>query len=197
MAAKSKTLPPELIAARPHLAGNLDERHPSMGLPPGKPPAKYTIALHEKICEHVRNGNRPVVAASLAGLSAATFYNWMQRGREGDPHLCQFAEDVEQAFNQAEARALAVVTESFTSEDPDKRDPENSKWFLERARSAGYSKQVKTVVESQIADFIQKLESELEPALFHKVLAIYLGFSNGEHVPRKELTSGSDEAETE
>lgn len=194
MAAKSKKqLPDELIASRPCLEGDPSETHPSMGLPPGRPPVKYTPAVHEKICERVRAGDRPVVAASLAGITASTFHSWIQKGREGDPHLAQFAEDVEIAFNEAESIALGVVTAGFNSPDPDKRSSEDAKWFLERARSAGYSKAVKTVIEGQIQEFMQRLETALDPATFHRVLAVYMGFDRGESAPKKELTVGGEE----
>lgn len=135
----------------------------------GKPPPKYTPAVHETIVQYIKEGNRPHVAAGMAGITSHTFYNWLQKGKAGDPHLWQFAQDVELAEHAAEGEAVKVLKKAFAD------DPEAAKWWLERARSAGYSKQVKTLVESQLQEFMKRLEEGLPPEIFEMVLAIYAG----------------------
>jgi hypothetical protein len=164
-----KKAPEGLIESRPGL-----EHDPSIAKSApeavlGNPPAKYTTAVHESIVNSIREGNRPHVAAGIAGITPATFYDWMKRGASGDPHLYQFAQDVELAKHVAEGEAVKVLKAAF------KDDPDAAKWWLERARSDGYSKQVKTLVESQIEEFMKRLEEGLPPEIFEMVLAIYAG----------------------
>lgn len=110
----------------------------------------------------------------MAGLTAANYYSWMKRGREGDPHLAEFAEDIELALGFAEGQALAAVR-AF-------EDPEHAKWYLERTRAAGYSKEVNQKVEALIADFMTRMRDGLPPALYLQVLAV----ANGDGLPEIE-----------
>lgn len=175
MGTKRRPPPPELLKACPGLGHDPDIVNPSQGPAIGDPPRKYTIALHERICEELRKGQRPQGACARAGITLSTFYEWMRLGKAGNVHLYQFAEDVEVAFNTAEADAVDVITDSFRNTEPEHRNPEDVKWYLERTRADGYSKKVKTEVEGQIQDFLLRLETALEPALFERVLAVYLG----------------------
>lgn len=165
----NKPLPSDLVAARPALADDPTAQHPANGrsLPP--PPAKYTLGLHEQIIENIRNYNRPVAAAQMAGITANTFYDWMKRGKEGDPHLARFVDDVELAIGQAEGYALKVVTNSFVD------DPENAKWYLERTRGAGYDKASNAKVEAILTEVVQRLRDGLTDAEYRKVLALISG----------------------
>lgn len=179
-----KKQPPEdLIAQRPVLEGDPSVVHPSMGTKLGSPPRKYTKAVHEVIVSELKSGQRPQGACARAGITLATFHDWVKRGKAGDPWLYEFAEDVEIAFNMAEANAVDVVHDVMADEDADTRLKAASYW-LERARPDGYSKQVKTLVDKQIENFMIRLEEALDPALFEKVLAVYMG-----HAPAAEMGS--------
>lgn len=167
--AKSKKAPEGLLEQRPTLADEVSVEHPENGAPLGKPPAKYTRGVHDAIVQAIRDGNRPHVAAGMAGITPSTFHHWMQRGASGDPHLWEFSQDVELAKHVAEGEAVKVLKKAFAA------DPDAAKWWLERARSDGYSKQVKTLVESQIEEFMKRLEEGLPPEIFEMVLAIYAG----------------------
>ncbi len=138
----------------------------------GKPPARYTLGVHQQICDNVRRGNRPVTAAQMAGIPSSTFYHWMKLGKEGNPHLFQFAEDVEIAGGEAEGTALSAITTSF-------EDPENAKWYLERTRPAGYSKEVNSKVEAFINEFMDRLQDGLTPEMY----AIVMGVAAGAGLP--------------
>lgn len=167
--------PKELLEARPALEGE-EVPHPTNGAYIGPPPRKYTRAVHERICDELRKGQRAQGACARAGITVSTFHEWIRRGKSGDPHLWQFAEDVEIAFNSAEAEAVDAITEGFRlGDDTGKKDTDAAKWFLERSRPDGFSKQVKTAVEGQIQQFMVRLEAALEPRVFEQVLAVYMG----------------------
>lgn len=168
--------PKELLEQRPILEGDPDIRHPSMGnIGSGNPPTKYTKAVHDTIVAELRKGQRPQGACARAGISVTTFQNWVKWGKEGNPWLEQFAEDVEIAFNAHEADLVDVVHNITTKSESDDTKLKAATWKLERARADGYSKQVKTLVDKQIEAFMVRLEAALDPATFEKVLSVYLG----------------------
>lgn len=166
---KKKELPQSLVETRPALADDYGAQHPGNGPPLGPIPVRYSRPLHEAICASIRVGNRPVVAAQMAGLPSSTFHNWLRLGREGDPHLWEFARDVELAEGQAEGTAVKTVVDTFSD------DPENAKWWLERGRSGGWSKQVQQLVNGQLEEFMARLEAGLPPEVFQLVLNVAVG----------------------
>ena len=55
-------------------------------------------------------GNYTTVAVGYAGIGRATFYRWMQRGRDADQGIYrEFYESVRRALAIAEVRAVAIV----------------------------------------------------------------------------------------
>lgn len=136
----------------------------------GPIPARYTPAVHRVICDNIRAGNRPVTAAQMAGIPSSIFYQWMRMGKEGNPHLYQFAEDVEVAGGVAEGDMLKIVTEAAKNEDP-----EHAKWYLERTRPAGFSKEVNAKVEAILADVVVRLREGLTDKEYIKVLSLISG----------------------
>lgn len=166
--------PAKLIETRPVLEGDPTVVHPDTGMPLGRPPRKYTRAVHDVIVQELKRGQRPQGACARAGITVSTFYDWVNRGKSGDPHLFEFAEDVEIAFNTAEAEQVDVIQNTVRGEDPELA-LKAAQWSLERTRADGYSKQVKTAVEGQILQFMQRLEKTLDAATFEKVLAVYMG----------------------
>ncbi len=171
-----KKLPDNLVATRPALADDYTAQHPENGASVGPVPVRYSRAIHDLICDHIKAGNRPHVAAQMAGIPSATFYKWMQAGRANDAHLWEFARDVELAEGCAEGAALKVVVEAF------KDDPARAQWYLERGRGAGWSKEVNTRVEAAIGDFMMRLRDGLDDETWRKVLAA----SSGEAMPELE-----------
>lgn len=131
----------------------------------GPIPSRYSTGAHQVICDNIRAGNRPVTAAQMAGIPSNIYYHWMKLGKEGNPHLAQFAEDVELACGVAEGNAVAAITSSYA-------DPDNAKWWLERARASGYSKEVNLKVDAMINEFMDRLQSGLPPDIWDKVLAV-------------------------
>lgn len=135
----------------------------------GPVPTKYTLGVHQQICENIKKGNRPVTAANMAGITSQVYYMWMKLGREGNPHVAQFVEDVELACGVAEGTAVKVITDSYFE------NPDNAKWWLERTRSAGFSKEVNEKVNGLLMEFMDRLELGLPPDLFNKVLSVASG----------------------
>lgn len=60
-------------------------------------PRKLTDQAQEKIVKHLENGGTAADACVIAGVSISTFYEWLQRGRNGDVGFSHFAGAVEQA----------------------------------------------------------------------------------------------------
>lgn len=158
-----KTDPPTaLIAVRPGVADEGARVHPSQGVK--DMPARYSRALHDEIVRLIKRGRRPPEAAAEAGLPKNTFHQWMQLGREQDPRFYEFTEDIERAEAVAEGRALDAIT----GDDPDKLfalSPDEAKWWLERARAAGYSKEVATKVNAHLEEFLDRLQAALPPVI--------------------------------
>lgn len=158
-------------------------------LPKSNPPRLYSQAVHNLICDELRKGQRPQGACARAGVTMSVFRDWIRKGKMGDPYLYNFAKDVELAFNEAEANAVDAIT-SKINPSSENNDIEAAKWWLERARPEGYSKQVKTAIDVQMKEFLLRLEEALEPHVFEQVLAVYLG----ENVIRPaELADGAQE----
>lgn len=177
-----KTLPPEALATRPALAFNEHAQHPANGPNIGYPPLRYSTALHEAVIAGIKKGNRPVIAAAAAGLPSQSFYEWMKRGKEGDPHLWQFAEDVEQALAHAETSAIAVIA---SQDGSFAQDSDNAKWWLERSRSDGYSKEASTKVNGMLEEFFKRIEAALPPEIFQLVIAA----ASGQQLPEGALAT--------
>lgn len=165
-----KKVPEGLVETRPAVADEPTE-HFVNGPPLGPPPRNYTRGLHDRIVQLIEAGNRPVVAAGMAGITSATFHRWIQQGREGNPHLVEFAQDVELAESRAEGNAVETVQKAALE------DPEYAKWWLERARAKGWSKQVRTIVEHELEDVIERLHAAFahEPKTFERILAAIAG----------------------
>lgn len=164
--------------------------HPEQGPALGAPPKYYTRGVHEAIVDHIRRGNRPVVAAGLAGITSATFYGWMQRGREADPHLESFANDVELAMATAEGKAVEKIFG-----DTGFADPDNAKYWLERARPEGWSKETNAKVNALLVEFMERLERTLPPDVFRMVIAAASGQTAVVARPTFQLSGSEEETE--
>jgi hypothetical protein len=186
--------PPEgLLASRPALEGE-NVPHPASGAPPGSPPRGYSRGLHDRIVELIRLRNRPAVAAAIAGIPSSTYYAWMRKGREGDPWLYEFACDVEKAMAEAESAAIQTIT----GPSPDLfTDPDSARWWLERARPEGYSKDTNTKVNALLIEFMERLERALPPEIFQMVVAAGQGQALLQEKPVFQLVDGDEEEDSE
>jgi len=169
-----------LLSARPGISSE-DYQHPYNGQSVGPPPKRYTRGLHDKIVQLIAEGHRPEAAAGACGIPRATFYAWMQKGKEGDPHLAQFAEDVDQAFDLAECRAVNAIIPPPDPDNPKKNtiSKEDAKWWLEKQRKA-FNKKVQVEVERDHSEMIARFEANLPPAVFRQVLSLMVGVNTPE-----------------
>jgi hypothetical protein len=154
---------------------------------PGRVPTKYTKGLHENIVNLIKEGNRPEVAAIASGITADTFHNWLAQGRSGEIALWQFAADVDRAVAEAEVAAVKIVQQSATV-----LNPENAKWWLERGRSQGWSKQLQMLVKGELDSVMEKLREGLPPDLYLKVISVIAGESD--QLSSETSSSGTGEA---
>jgi len=104
---------------------------------------KLTPEVQERIVRALRAGNYFRTACIHAGISEATGYEWLARGRgEHDrpqtPLYAAFAEACARAEADAETRAVAQI---ITAGRDDWRA---NAWFLERRRPAEWSPRVRT-----------------------------------------------------
>jgi transposase len=95
---------------------------------PGGAPLKLTPERQLRICDAVRAGVRPEVAAVYCGIGARTYYRYMQYGRGVDADQCyvEFVEAVELALAEWEARDILIIGEAA------KEDWHAAAWRLER-----------------------------------------------------------------
>jgi hypothetical protein len=97
---------------------------------------KLTAERQSSICDAIRAGIRPEVAAVYSGVGARTYYRWMQIGRAADGELVyvEFVEAVELALAEWEARDVLLIGEAA------KGDWHAAAWRLERRLPKVYGK---------------------------------------------------------
>jgi hypothetical protein len=102
----------------------------------GGAPLKLTPERQARICDAIRAGIRPEVAAVYAGIGARTYYRWMAAGRGVDAEVLylEFAEAVELALAEWEARDVLLIGEAA------KDDWRAAAWRLERRLPKVYGK---------------------------------------------------------
>ena len=77
--------------------------------------AKLDATIMQKICDLLRAGNFLDVSARAAGVHPTTLPRWLRKGREqkkGKHH--RFAEAVEKAIAEADARDVALIAKHAT-----------------------------------------------------------------------------------
>jgi|SRR6516165_6181073 hypothetical protein len=102
----------------------------------GGAPLKLTMDRQAAICDAIRAGVRPEIAAVYNGVGARSYYRWMQLGRaaDGEPVYVSFVEAVELALAEWEARDVLLIGEAA------KEDWHAAAWRLERRLPKVYGK---------------------------------------------------------
>jgi transposase len=102
----------------------------------GGAPSKLTPERQQRICDAIRAGVRPEVAAVYCGVGARTHYRWMQQGRAEDAAPCfvEYVEQVELALAEWEARDSLLIGEAA------KGDWRAAAWRLERRLPSVYGR---------------------------------------------------------
>lgn len=141
--------------------------------PPGQRalPKGYSKALHFAIVQRVRKGNNPATAAAAEGLMKPVFYQWQADYKEGvaHPSIVEFFENLDRAYNGAEADAVEVITDPEAA-----KSVENMKWLLEHARAKDWARQEQIVIRTAFDSVLGLLEEEFkeEPQLYERVLKV-------------------------
>lgn len=121
-------------------------------------PSKRTALLltdevHDRIVGTLRLGNYVEHAASYAGISRATLYNWLKKGDEArekrengieldetEERYARFSEDVDNA------RATAVVRNVSIIQQAAQTNWQAAGWWLERTAPQHFGRQMRTEV---------------------------------------------------
>ncbi len=91
-------------------------------------PSRFTEQTRKKIVWALRLGNFRKIAARYAGISERTLCDWLQQGKEqDDTDFADFREDVLEAEQAAEVRALGVIQQAANN-----GHWKAACWFLER-----------------------------------------------------------------
>lgn len=97
-------------------------------------PTLCTPEQAERLCALLREGNSRECAAKLSGIQRRTFYQWMQKGRDGVEPYAHFAHRVKEAEGEAEAWHIANLRTHAAA------TWQVSCWWLERRRPHQYGK---------------------------------------------------------
>ncbi len=94
---------------------------------PGGRPSKLTFEVEKRLVEAVRAGNSREAAAKAAGISEATFYSWLSRGRKAKRgRFLEFLEAIKKAEGEAEQKAVGRIVEAG------QKHWQAAAWWLER-----------------------------------------------------------------
>lgn len=112
-----------------------------------------TDEVHDRIVGTLRLGNYVEHAASYAGISRATLYNWLKKGDEArekrengaeldetEERYAKFSEDVDNA------RATAVVRNVSIIQQAAQTNWQAAGWWLERTAPQHFGRQMRTEV---------------------------------------------------
>jgi len=103
-------------------------------------PTKLNAAIQEAICEKLRAGNVPETAAISEGIARRTFFEWLERGRKGEPLYREFQLAVDQAIAEFE---VTVVDQAVS-------DPKNAVAILERRFPSRWGRKDQTRVDVSV-----------------------------------------------
>jgi transposase len=159
-------------------------------------PCRLTLETHRQICDLLRAGNYLETACAAAGVSARTARDWCRRGRNAlhllatqdepisadDARFVAFAEDVEKAQGQGEARLVAAVARQATE------DHRAAAFLLERKYPKRWGQKINVTVTEELNAFLDRLEQKLDGATFERVLEAALEHAADGERDRGEAT---------
>ncbi len=113
---------------------------------------KLNPEVQDKIVSAIRAGNYACVAAEYAGITQASFYGWLKRGREeGKGIYFEFLEAVKSAEREAEVRAVAMVQKHMAN------NWTAAMTYLERKFPHRWGRRDRTPVEVEPRDLLAEL----------------------------------------
>jgi transposase len=117
-------------------------------------PTKLTPQVQERVVSALNAGNYQDTAARYAGITRATFYNWLERGRiereriaAGEKALkperiyLDFLDAVENARANAEVRSVALIQKAANE-----GTWQAAAWFLERSHPQRWARLNRTEI---------------------------------------------------
>ena len=131
-------------------------------------PSKLTTATTLKITVAIRSGTFSHIAAQAAGISPSTFFDWLSKGRNGDPQFSEFSEEVDRARAEArvdaEMRVFSTDPKSWLRLGPGRSDSEGPGWTESIESGSSISEQLDqlapdefvTLVADQYVDYINQ-----------------------------------------
>ena len=100
---------------------------------------KLTPELQEKVCDVIRKGNYIEVACGYVGINAATYYNWMKKGRaEKSGKFLDFLNAVKKAEESAEVMYLDEIRKASST------SWQAAAWYLERKYPDRWGRKLRT-----------------------------------------------------
>lgn len=81
----------------------------------------------KRVCDAIGAGCSRPAAAAAARIGTSTLYDWLGRGRRGEPGFAEFLEQVKKAESDVELEAVGIVRNAAT-----KGTWQAAAWLLER-----------------------------------------------------------------
>lgn len=137
-------------------------------------PTKFTDEARRKIIWALRLGNYRKTAAEYAGVSERTLCDWLARGEDGNSEYAAFLDEVLEAEQAAEVRALGVIQQAAG------RDWKAAAWFLERKFPERYCTRAAVFLAKRLPSEEDLDLAELgEDGLAEELLAAIAGVAKG------------------
>jgi hypothetical protein len=92
-------------------------------------PTSCTPEVTAEVCKWLASGCYVETACNLAGIHKGTHYDWLKRAETGEQPFADYADAIQRAENQAEARAVALINKAG------EEDPKALQWWLSHRHS--------------------------------------------------------------
>jgi transposase len=155
--------------------------------------SKLTPQLQKEIGNNIKLGMPLKFAAEAAGISEATFYNWMERGeKESKGRYLEFLEYIKQCQSVAVQLHLKIITKAASE-----GSWQASAWILERRHPEEFGRRENLNIKSKNenenlnvnANFELQAPEEIEQAILNK-LARIRGRRNSTAAPEEPEPEG-------
>lgn len=117
-------------------------------------PSGLSPARRAAIIESIEAGNYIAVSAQANGVPERTFYEWLEKGRNGRAGYTSFLRDVEEAQRKAEDRLVTIVSNAALDQW------QAAAWLLERKNYKRWGRKDKLEAEVNIKTDMSSLTDE-------------------------------------
>lgn len=128
--------------------------------------------MTKRILDAVRAGHSYAAAARAGRIAENTLHNWLAKGRDGHPDYEGFLRRFDEADDEAENRAVAVLRNAMEGEDAKLATDTAWKWLARRRPMQWSEKPIEakaTGADDQAADDIEVTRSVLAALESRKV----------------------------